>query len=78
MKINGTADDDGIVTQAEKTTYDLLPNLLATNGWTTDKPEGFAVGSDGRAYAVTDNDGVDEWSGETWFFDLGPFWDLFD
>jgi hypothetical protein len=26
---------------------------------------------------VTDNDGVDGWSGETWFLDLGVFWRLF-
>ena len=25
-----------------------------------------------RLFVVTDNDGVDGWSGETWFFGLGP------
>ena len=24
------------------------------------------------------NDGVEDWNGETWFFGLGRFWDLFD
>ena len=27
--------------------------------------------STGRTFVVTDNDGVDDWSGESWFFDLG-------
>ena len=35
--------------------------------------EGFAVAKDGMAYAVTDNDGVDEATGETQFFRLGSF-----
>ncbi|HEY5618320.1 MAG TPA: esterase-like activity of phytase family protein [Vicinamibacterales bacterium] len=78
VKVNGNAAADDLISQSEKATYDLLPNLLATSGWITDKPEGVAVTSDGRAYVVTDNDGVDDWSGETWFFDLGRFWDLFD
>jgi hypothetical protein len=78
VKVNGNAAGDGLISQGEKAVFDLLPNLLATNGWITDKPEGAAVTSDGRTYVVTDNDGVDDWSGETWFFDLGLFWDLFD
>jgi hypothetical protein len=24
------------------------------------------------------NDGLDDWSGESWFFGLGRYWDLFD
>jgi hypothetical protein len=26
---------------------------------------------------VTDNDGVEDWSGETWFLSLGRYWRLF-
>ena len=52
---------------------DVLPLMRATNGWTLDKLEGFAVAKDGKAYAVTDNDGVDEATGETQFFRLGSF-----
>ena len=52
---------------------DMLPLMRATNGWTLDKLEGFAVAKDGMAYAVTDNDGVDEATGETQFFRLGSF-----
>ncbi|GAA1863331.1 esterase-like activity of phytase family protein [Myceligenerans crystallogenes] len=51
---------------------DVLPRLRATNGWTQEKLEGFTIGTDGRAYAVTDNDGVDDATGETVFLDLGP------
>jgi hypothetical protein len=39
--------------------------MLATGGVILDKVEGFAVTVDGTSYAVTDNDGVDDSSGET-------------
>jgi hypothetical protein len=77
VKVNRHAAADRLISQAEKSVYDLLPRLTATNGWITDKPEGVAVTSDGRTYVVTDNDGVEDWSGETWFLDLGRFWRLF-
>ena len=51
---------------------DLLPALRATDGWTQEKVEGLAVAANGRAYAVTDNDGVDDNTGETIFLNLGP------
>jgi hypothetical protein len=74
------ADDaaDGLIAHSEKSRFDLLPQLKATNGWITDKPEGVAVTADGRTFVVTDNDGVDGWSGETWFLSLGQYWRLFD
>ena len=59
------------VTRADKAVHDLLPDLRAGNGWITDKPEGFTVAADGRAYVVTDNDGVEDWTGETQLLDLG-------
>jgi hypothetical protein len=68
---------DGAFTSDEKSVFDLRPSLTATNGWITDKPEGVAVLQDGRLFLVTDNDGVDGWSGETWFLSLGPHWHLF-
>jgi hypothetical protein len=46
-----------------------MPDLKgATNGYVLDKIEGFAFDASGKAYAVTDNDGVDDSSGETLFF----------
>ncbi|HTV19111.1 MAG TPA: esterase-like activity of phytase family protein [Polyangiaceae bacterium] len=68
---------DGRVTRDEKRSDDLLPHLLATHGWITDKPEGVAVTNDGTLFVVTDNDGVEDWSGETWFLRLGEWKTLF-
>ena len=52
---------------------DLLPDLKAPKGYVLDKVEGFAVDAAGDAYIVTDNDGVDDSSGETQFLKLGRF-----
>ena len=51
---------------------DVLADLRQSNGWTPDKLEGLTVASDGTVYAVTDNDGVDDSTGETLFLNLGP------
>ncbi len=49
--------------------HDFIPDLKnATNGYVVDKLEGFAFDAAGKAFAVTDNDGVDDSSGETLFF----------
>lgn len=48
--------------------HDFIPDLLSTNGFVVDKIEGFAVDKSGQGFAVTDNDGVDDSSGETYFF----------
>ncbi len=50
---------------------DFIPDLQKTHGYVTDKIEGFAIDKNGRGYAVTDNDGVDDSSGETLFFSMG-------
>ncbi|KDS92719.1 hypothetical protein DHOM_09325 [Dermabacter hominis 1368] len=57
---------------------DVLPKLRATNGWTQEKLEGFTVAKDGSMYAVTDNDGLDDATGETVFLRLGKVGDAFD
>lgn len=49
---------------------DFIPDLKSLNGYITDKIEGFTVDAAGKAYAVTDNDGVDDSSGETLFFSI--------
>ena len=50
---------------------DVLPKLRATNGWTQEKLEGFTIAADGQMYAVTDNDALDDATGETVFLRLG-------
>jgi len=50
--------------------HDFIPDLLSTNGFVVDKIEGFAVDKSGQGFAVTDNDGVDDSSGETYFSQL--------
>ena len=50
---------------------DLIPMLAAPHGYILDKVESFAIDSAGDAYVITDNDGVDDHSGETQFLRLG-------
>ncbi len=50
---------------------DFIPDLKATNGYVVDKVEGFTVDAAGNGFVVTDNDGVDDSSGETLFFSIG-------
>lgn len=47
---------------------DLLPHLTSTGGYVLDKVEGLAIAEDGTMWVSTDNDGVDDHSGETMFF----------
>jgi uncharacterized protein YjiK len=55
----------------KKLVRDLLPDLAAPRGWIQEKVEGVAVAADGDVYIVTDNDGVDDNTGETQFIRLG-------
>ncbi|MFN4060261.1 MAG: esterase-like activity of phytase family protein [Paracoccus hibiscisoli] len=50
---------------------DLIPDLGALNGYVQDKVEGFAIDADGTGWVVTDNDGVQDASGETLFWSVG-------
>ncbi|TQL69934.1 hypothetical protein FB381_3857 [Nocardioides albertanoniae] len=68
---HGTTGLSPVTPLRKRLAYDLLPALQGTHGWTQEKLEGFTVGADGRAYAVTDNDGLDNATGETAFLDLG-------
>lgn len=59
-------------TVEKRVVRDLLPDLKAqTAGYVVDKVEGLAIDKDGTAFVVTDNDGVDDSSGETLFFEIG-------
>lgn len=57
---------------------DLLAQMQARNGWTQEKLEGLGISSDGRVFAVTDNDGLDDATGETQLFRLGAVKRVFD
>ncbi|MBV7395138.1 esterase-like activity of phytase family protein [Mameliella sediminis] len=47
---------------------DLIPDLQAFGGYVVDKVEGLAIFEDGTVWVSTDNDGVDDSSGETFFW----------
>ena len=51
---------------------DLIPYLTSTGGYVLDKVEGLAIMPDGTIWVSTDNDGVDDHSGETMFFAIPP------
>ncbi|MBM7066396.1 esterase-like activity of phytase family protein [Actibacterium sp. 188UL27-1] len=50
---------------------DLIPDLKQLGGYVQDKVEGLAIDASGEAFISTDNDGVDDHSGETLFFSIG-------
>jgi hypothetical protein len=50
---------------------DLIPDLQSTGGFVLEKIEGMAIEADGTTWLVTDNDGVDDSSGETLFWSIG-------
>ena len=50
---------------------DLIPDLASYGGYIVDKVEGLAIFEDGTAWVSTDNDGVDDSSGETFFWTIG-------
>jgi hypothetical protein len=52
---------------------DLLPDLAGLNGYFQDKVEGLAIFEDGTTWISTDNDGVNDSSGETLFLSVGTF-----
>jgi hypothetical protein len=55
-------------TVSKEVVRDLIPDLEANNGYVVDKVESLAIDTDGTAYVITDNDGVDDSSGETFFW----------
>ena len=69
--ITPVAEGGSFPTLSKSLTKDLMPNLAETGGWIVDKVEGTAITTEGKVYVVTDNDGVDDASGETRFMDLG-------
>ncbi|MFI5906016.1 esterase-like activity of phytase family protein [Dactylosporangium sp. NPDC051541] len=70
-------DTDTFPVLTKKLAVDVLPYLRADNGWTQEKLEGLTIGADGQVYAITDNDGVQDATGETVFLHLGTAKRLF-
>lgn len=68
---NSVVPSGSLPVLSKKLAYDVLPDLRATNGWTQEKLEGLTVAGNGDVYAVTDNDVLDDATGETVFLDLG-------
>jgi len=50
---------------------DFIPDLRGLSGYITDKVEGFAIDAKNNGFFVTDNDGVDDSSGETLWMKIG-------
>ncbi|NVK47063.1 MAG: esterase-like activity of phytase family protein [Rhodobacteraceae bacterium] len=50
---------------------DLIPDLKSFGGYVVDKVEGLAITPEGEMFVSTDNDGVDDSSGETFFWSIG-------
>lgn len=73
-----TADPVDVPVLEKRLAFDVLPSLRATNGWTQEKLEGLTIGADGQVYAVTDNDGLKDATGETVFLRLGTAATVFD
>jgi len=62
---------EALVTVEKSLLADVLPKIEKASIWTAEKLEGLAIGAWGQAYIVTDNDGVDDATGETIFLRLG-------
>ena len=63
---------DGELPVVTKTlALDLIPGLKSFNGYVVDKVESFAIDAEGNGFVITDNDGVDDSSGETHFWSVG-------
>jgi Esterase-like activity of phytase len=69
-KINLQAVNDGD-TITKTLIKDILPALKSTNGSVIEKVEGVAKTTNSEVYILTDNDGVNDNSGETQFINLG-------
>ncbi len=72
------AGPDAVPPVVEKSlAIDMLPAMQAKAGWVPDKPEGLTITADGTVSMVTDNDGVDDASGETMLIRLGTADEVF-
>ncbi|MEU8326787.1 esterase-like activity of phytase family protein [Micromonospora sp. NPDC048839] len=71
VPLPGAAASGPLTVLPKTLAVDVLPALRATNGWTQEKLEGLTVAGNGEVYAITDNDGVQDATGETVLLRLG-------
>src|SRR5690606_38469096 len=65
-------EDFDVVTRSMQTLVrDLIPDLHSANGYVIEKVEGATVMTDGDVIINTDNDGIEDHSGETQQINLG-------
>ncbi len=69
--VTPAAEGEAFPLLSKSLAIDVLPAMQAGKGWVHDKLEGLARTADGTVYVVTDNDGVDDSTGETQFLNLG-------
>lgn len=69
--VPASLDGDDMPIVSKELVRDLLPDLTSTGGYVLDKVEGLAITAEGEIFISTDNDGVDDHSGETMFFSIG-------
>lgn len=72
-----TTASSTLVVAPKALALDVLPALRETAGWTQGKLAGLTIGADGQVYAVTDNDGLKNTTGETNFLRLGSAQSIF-
>ena len=63
--------DGELAVVSKEEVRDRLPDLLSLSGYVQDKVEGLAIDTTGEMFVSTDNDGIDDHSGETLFFKIG-------
>lgn len=69
--LKGAPLDGELPVVTKELVRDLVPDLATNNGYIADKVESFAIDAAGNGFVITDNDGVDDSSGETFFWSIG-------
>ncbi|WP_205475259.1 esterase-like activity of phytase family protein [Nocardioides sp. SYSU D00038] len=72
-----TGSPSSLTPVTKRLAVDLLPAMRAGRGWTQEKLEGLGISSGGQVFAVTDNDGVVDATGETQLYRLGDLKQVF-
>ena len=70
-ELSGAAIGGELPLVSKQEVRDLMADLRSANGYVLDKVESFAIDAAGQGFLITDNDGVDDSSGETAFWSIG-------